>query len=396
MTLLRRFARARLASRVIRRLRQAGVRDARYDARAFAIRFTPIGRDVPTVMELGGLLAEGSGGRRERKTRGSPGDHRARRARSGTGDRRAWLTWIGSGGRRRRRERIDRYVAGFLDTPGLPADWNTARPLLRPVLRGGTPTPPDVSVPLRRPALPFLAECVVVDQPDTMTYVSADQLAGWRVTADEVFAAARANLTGAVLHGVASEPTVVQFMDDGDAYWTSHLLLDGWLARLAEQVGGVPVAFAPERGTLIVAADGSPHLPDLFAQAERVYAAAPYAITPVAYVSDEHGHTIPYSAPVGHPLFGCVRRAEAVLAVTEYARQAATLDHAAELRLVGSVAEGWRTRAVWTRDEPVLLPGADEVEVGGAVRPWAEIEPHLTPVPELDPPRWQATAWPTT
>ena len=358
MTLWRRLARARLASKVMRRLRRAGVGSARYDARAFAVRFTPRDRDVPTVMKLGGLLADRSGGRRAR------------------------------------RARIDRFVAGFLRTPGVPPDWETARPLLRPVLRGGTPMPPDISAPLRRPALPYIAEYLVVDQPDTMTYVSADQLPGWGVTAEEVFAAARANLSGAVLQGVASEPTVVQFMDDGDSYWTSHLLADGWLARLAEQVGGVPVAFAPERGTLIVAADGSAHLPSLFAQAERVYLAAPYAITPMAYVSDEHGHTVPYAAPDGHPLYRCVQRAEAVLAVTEYARQAATLERAAELRLVGSATEGWRTRAIWNRDEPLLLPRADEVQVGGALRGWNEIEPHLTAAPDLDPPRWQATAWP--
>lgn len=384
MAVLRRFARARLASKVMRRLRRAGVRDARYDTRAFAVRFTPDGRDVPTVMELGGLLADLSGSGRVRRA-----------ATDAVGGRRTRLVaWMRPRGRREGRARIDRFVAGYLRAPGAPADWDTARPLLRPVLRGVAPMPPDVSVPLRRPALPFLAEYVVIDQPDTMAFVSADQLAGWGVTADDVFATARANLPGAVLQGLASEPTVVQFMDDGDAYWTSHLLVDGWLARLADQVAGVPVAFAPERGTLIVAADGTPQLPDLFAQAERVYAAAPYAITPMAYVSDEHGHTVPYAAPDGHPMHECVRRAEAVLAVTEYARQAATLDRAAELRVSGSAAEGWRTRAVWARDEPVLLPRADEVQVGGAVRPWSEIEPHLTRAPDLDPPRWQAPAWP--
>ena len=30
----------------------------------------------------------------------------------------------------------------------------------------------------------------------------------------------------------------------------------------------MPVAFAPERGTLLVTADGSPHLPELFTQVE--------------------------------------------------------------------------------------------------------------------------------
>jgi hypothetical protein len=300
-----------------------------------------------------------------------------------------------SGSRRERRRRVDQFVAGFLRTPGLPDDWDHACPLLRPVLRGGTPLAADITAPLRRPALPYLAEFVVVDQPETMTYVSADQLKAWDVSAGEVFAAARNNLSGAVLRGVAHEPTVVQFVDDGDAYWTSHLLLDGWLGRLAEQVGGVPVAFAPERGTLLVAADGSEHLPGLFAQAEAVYASSPRAITPMAYVSDARGHTVAYSAPEGHPLRRCVQRAEGLLATTEYARQAGALTgNVAELRVVGSEADGWRTRAVWDRDEPALLPSADEVLVGDRLIPWQQLAPDLVPVPDLDPPRWQATAWP--
>jgi hypothetical protein len=375
-------ARARIASQVIRRLRRAGVRDARYDAGSFTVRFVPGsagGRDssltrggqshtdaaaaapadIPTVLELGGLLTDRSGSRRER------------------------------------RARMDRFVAGFLRTPDVPESWEQARPLLRPVLRGGTPVAADISTPLRRPTLPFLAEFVVLDQPETMTYVSADQLASWEVSADEVFAAARRNLSGAVLRGVAHEPTVVRFVDDGDAYWTSHLLLDGWLAGLAEQVGGVPVAFAPERGTLLVGADGSDHLPRLFAQAEAVYASSPRAITPMAYVSDAHGRTVPYSAPEGHPLRACVQRAKAVLAATEYARQAGSLPgNPVELLVVGSATDGWLTRAVWARDEPALLPSAHEVLAGDRLLSWTEIAPNLLPVPDLDPPRWQASAWP--
>jgi hypothetical protein len=350
--LLRRMARARLASQVIRRLRRAGAADARYHAATFSVRFTADGATVPTVLELDGLLADRSGGRRER------------------------------------RARVDRFVSGFLRTPGLPRDWHEAMPLLRPVLRGRSVA--GVGAPLRRPALPHLAEFVVVDQPDTMTYVAADQLTDWGVTAEEVFAAARDNLSGAVLQGVADEPVVVQFVDDGDAYWTSHLLLDGWLGKLAEQVGGVPVAFAPERRTLLVTADGSRHLMELFGQAEKVYATSPRAITPMAYVSDEHGHTVPYAAPPGHPLSECVRRAEALLAVQEYGRQARLLAAAAELLLV----DGTRTRAVWSRDEPALLPEADEVLIGPTVVPWADLLPHLTPAEGLDPARWHGRNWP--
>jgi hypothetical protein len=344
---MRRVARARLASQVMRRLRRAGATDVRYHAATFAVSWVVGDQAVPSVLQLDGLLA----------------------ARPG-------------------RAAKDRFVAGILRTPGIPTAWPEVSPLLRPVLRGTTP--PGVGAPVSRPALPFLAEFVVLDQPETMTYVDADQLIGWGVRPAEIFAAARANLSGAVLQGVATEPVVVQFVDDGDAYWTSHLLLDGWLARLAEQVGGVPVAFAPERGTLLVTADGSRHLPGLFAQAEKVYESSPRAITPMAYVSDEHGRTVPYAAPPGHPLHDCVQRARAVLAVREYARQARLLAGAAELLLVGD----GRTRAIWVRDEPTLLPTADEVLIGAKVTPWEEIRPHLKPAPGLDPPRWRTAKWP--
>ncbi|MEU7905150.1 hypothetical protein [Actinoplanes sp. NPDC049118] len=347
MGLIRRAARARLASQVIRRLRRAGIADARYHSATFSVRFTAAGDDVPTVLRLDSLLAQ----------RG-----------------------------RVRRERIDRFVAGLLRAPGLPASWDAARPLLRPVLRGAN-TPADVSAPLSRPALPFLSEFVVVDHPETMTYVAAEH--GWGVDPDEVFAAARANLSAATLVGSAAGPVVVQFIDDGDAYWTSHLLLDGWLAGLAGQVGGRPVAFAPERGTLLVAADGSDQLPGLFARAEATYLASPRAITPMAYVSDADGRTVPYQAGPGSPYEIHVRRAEAVLAAREYARQAERLPLAAELL----ITDHGRTRAVWRKDGPALLPKADEVQLGETVRPWARIEPHLTEVP-LTPPRWSGESWP--
>ncbi|MDT5043117.1 MAG: hypothetical protein QOE51_4102 [Actinoplanes sp.] len=352
MGLLRRVARARLASRVIRRLRRAGVAGPRYHAATFSVRFTAPGETVPTVLELAGLLADKAGSRRER------------------------------------RARQERFVAGFLRTPGLPPTWAQAKPLLRTVLRGSTRA--EVGALLHRPALPMLAEFVVVDQPDTMTYVAADQLAGWAVSAAEAFAAARANLTGAVLHGVAAEPVVVQFVDDGDSYWTSHLLLDGWLAKLAGQVGGPPVAFAPERGTLLVTADGSRHLPGLFAQAEEIFTTSARAISPMAYISDPVGRTVPYPAVPGHPVHDCVVRASALLAVHEYGRQAGLLTGAAELVLV----DGSRTRARWERNAAVLLPAADEVLVGTTVRAWAEVLPHLTPEPALDPPRWRGDRWP--
>ncbi|WP_248294863.1 hypothetical protein [Actinoplanes sp. TBRC 11911] len=332
--------------------------DVRYDPLGFQVRFTVTGDDVPTILELAPLLA----------ARG-----------------------------RRRGVEISRFVASLGSGAGVPRTWTEARPLLRPVLRGGTP-----GSSLSRPVLPFLSEFVVIDGPDTMTYVGPEQPAMWGVKVNDVFAAARANLSGATLQGAATEPVVVRFVDDGDAYWTSHLLLEHWLGRLALQVGGTPVAFAPERGTLLVTADGSDHLRGLFAQAEEIYAKTSRPISPMAYASDADGLPVPYAAPPGHPLHHSVERAERVLAVEEYARQAARLAEAdrpasetvAELLLIGSDEQGWRTRAIWERDEPALLPEADELQIGEEILPWAELAARLKPVAGMQPARWAAASWP--
>ncbi|MDI6098273.1 hypothetical protein QLQ12_06615 [Actinoplanes sp. NEAU-A12] len=343
MGLLRRIARARLAGKVIRRLRRAGIPDARYHSRPFEIRFTAPGDSEPTILPLAPLLS--------------------------------------------RTKSLDDFIAGLLRVP---ASWEEAAPLLRPVLRGAAP-----GAPLHRPVLPFLSEFVVVDQPDTMTYVTRAQAAAWKTGSDQVFATAQANLTGAVLHGVANGPVVVRFVDDGNSYWTSHLLLAGWLTRLTDQVGGTPVAFAPERGTLLVTADDSRHLAALFAEAESVFATSPHPLTPMAYRSGPDGCTVPYQAPPGHPLHQTVRRAERLLAVHEYSQQPP--DPAlpsAPLHLLGSPTEGWRTRALWPDDTPTLLPEADEVQAGDRVLPWSALAAHLTATPHT-PARWLAHSWPT-
>ncbi|WIM97678.1 hypothetical protein ACTOB_001226 [Actinoplanes oblitus] len=267
MGLLRRLVRARLAARVIRRLRRAGVPGARYHRAGFEVRCTLPGDTEPTILPLTPLLG-------------------------------------------RARRELDDYLAGVLRTGDVPEAWADAAPRLRPVLRGGAP-----GAALRRPALPELSEFVVVDHPETITYVTPAQLLTWGVSVDQVFATARANLSGAVLHGTpADKPVVVRFVDDGNAYWTSHLLLPGWLERLAGQVGGRPVAFAPERGTLLVTADDIDLLRVLFEQAEEIYARSPRSLTPMAYVSDPDGCTVPYPAPPDHPLHQVVARATRILA----------------------------------------------------------------------------------
>lgn len=290
--------------------------------------------------------------------------------------------------------------------------WQRVRGKLRPVLRGVTVATerPGVPPPLRRPAMPFLAEMVVVDEPTAMAYVGERQIAAWRVTADEVFDTARRNLariTAPPAGDPPDGPVMLRFVESGDAYWSSHLLLDGWLAGLGERIGGRPVAFVPDRESLIVVADEPDVLEKLFDMIEADYLDAPRAISPVPYVSDVTGRTVPYDAPPGHPLHYCVRRAERLVAAQEYSAQRAGFSgryrgaELTELTLAARPDGSTFTATTWNSEGVALLPLADFVGFAGAdgelfFVPWPEVVEHvpMRPVPALEPARYRVAGWP--
>jgi hypothetical protein len=373
----RRSAQDLLAAEVRAALRAVGIESARYDRAAFAIRVGfPDG--LAARIYLGTLYAECV---RDPASRA---------------------------------ERIRRFVATFTERAGVPTTWAEAKPLLRPVLRrcmfardgpGGTGTRP-----LRRPALPFLDEMVVVDQPTSMAYVNDANRSGWGVAAEEVFAAARANLSGwtpRTADLVLDGPVMLHFIDDGDAYWVSRLLVDGWLAGLAEQVGGRPVAFAPDVATLLVVADEPDRLASVFEQVREEFVEAPRALSPMGYTVDGAGRVVPYMAPSGHPLAGPVDRAERVLAAYEYAAQQVqlrggnTAEDVATFDVYATPHGGTFTVATWVRGTTALLPRTDFVgfaEPGGTpfYVPWSAVSEAdvLSETLEHRPVRYRASDWP--
>jgi hypothetical protein len=83
--------------------------------------------------------------------------------------------------RRQRIDRIRRLVAIFVDAPQRDLTWDQAKPKLRTVLRGVSFGAGMFDRPIRlvsRPALPFLVELVVIDEPTSMAYVTTARLAG--------------------------------------------------------------------------------------------------------------------------------------------------------------------------------------------------------------------------
>jgi hypothetical protein len=375
--LRRRSGPDRFAGEVLAALRVTGISDAHYNRREFSIEYRRRPGTESAWLYLHNLYAECQ---REPHTRD---------------------------------ERIRRFVATFTRLPDVPESWEVARDRLRPVLRGATfARAGEAGRPaaLRRPAFPFLDEMVVVDQPTSMTYVSEVTCAEWGVSAEEVFVAARANLAAVTSLPPAEHPggrVMLRFVDDGDAYWVSHILLKGWLAALADHVGGTPVAFVPDvRSLVVVDADPEP-LPELFELVERHFVESPRPLSPVAYTVDQTGRVVPLTVARGHPAAGAVQRASRVLAAAEYGAQQSILrddvdDYVASYTVFGTFEGGTFSVAAWTRGMRVLLPRVDFVAFNVAAGstffvPWDVVMEAdvLTELPQYRPPRYIGEVWPS-
>lgn len=367
--------REQFTEQVLAELGRAGITDARVDRENFAIHHTWT-NGTPGVLNLGSTFAE------------------CQQAPDEVAGRIAKLVTIATS------------PAESFDT------WESVRDRLRPVLRAASyGLDPDREIEqLSRPAFPFLQERVVIDLPTAMHYVVVSHLADWGVSADEVFATARANLAATAPRGFAAGgdgPAILNFVDeDGDLYLSSLPLLDGWLASTAPAVGGRPVAFVAEHASLLVAGDGEA-LPKILELIEKDYRDAPRRLSPMAYTVDDSGAVIPYPAPPGHPAQHAVRRAAAMLATVEYSAQKEWLDERHEDEMVDifvaslMVSEDHETVAVWGDDVDTMLPRTDRVAfIGDSGEPftvaWDAVAGMvaLTPEPGLDPPRYRVRSWP--
>jgi hypothetical protein len=373
----RRFA--RLAVSVARRA--PGVRSARHDAEEFAIAIVRADDGSPTWLNLSNVFAE-----------------------------------VGDGSRAEQRERLGRLIR-IMTAPRPDDGWDVVRPRLRPVPRPqtyGRVGPPGMQPPLARTAQPYLNELVVVDRPEAMEYVTPEQLTRWNVTADEVFAAARANLAEIARRTLdrpwAGDRTMITMLDDGDGYFTSLPLAPHWLAEVEQRMGGPVLAFLPDNNTLLLCP-----LPDdadpVYDLVEKHFAEAARSLSPVGYRTAGNGRVIAYEVPPGHPHENATRRAEAVLAATEYGTQTewlareyqrAGIDvHIGRLLAVVPPDGPAETLAVWADGITTLLPKADLIafargdEVAFRV-PWRVVAEHveLRPEPLLAPARYQVGGWP--
>jgi hypothetical protein len=318
-----------------------------------------------------------------------------------------------------RGSRIAWFVEQVLHPAEIPQDWERAAPTLRPVLRPATfglGAGTIIEKAVSRAALPYLREFVVSDTPTTMAYVTTSEVDGWGVDIETVYATARANLATLpdlrpVNAPASSEFQIYRFVEDGDSYFTSRLLLDGWLAAMASRPGGRPVAFVPDTNTLMVLTDEPDSLVPMMEMFEKHYAEAARPLSPQAYTVDDLGRTIPYPVVDGHSTATAASRAAAVLAAAEYAAQKEWLTDKYEFDLIDIFVASVLTRqredgsiqsfASWGQDVDTALPRADVIIFGPAdgppiFVPWNDAA-ELVDLPlmtDLDPPRYHVDYWP--
>lgn len=377
--------RERFAEAVLGSLRAHGVTDAEYLAEEFSVRHSG-----DEVLYLGNVFAECADAEESERA-----------------------------------EMIAHFVGAMTNADAPPEEWASARGLLRPVLRPVTYGLDDTEIAkamLSRPAFPFVDEEVVVDLPRTRVYVTAEMARKWGVEPEAVFAAARQNLAEIARPGSPDELEIVRFVDDGDSYFGSWLLVPGWLASFG---GGEhrPVAFIPDDHTLLVVPDDPELLERIYEMVEEQYQESARQISPQGYTVDEFGTVVPFDQVDPHPARSSALRARSGLAATEYAIQTRFLEDKFERDLdllplcdvepafVASVMfqiinDQPVTATIWGEGVEYLLPEADyvhfaqtdaenEIEVLCTVPFDAVVEiMGLVPLPGLHPTRFEVREWP--
>jgi hypothetical protein len=241
------------------------------------------------------------------------------------------------------------------------------------------------------------------------------------VTAAEVFAAARENLAESAFALVergkpAVGPATLRLIDRGSDYYTSMLLLPGWLDAMRRAVGGRPLAFAFKHWGLLLMGlppDGKPAA-SLLTMIADDFSDGYRRISPMPYTVDDAGEVCTFTVPPDDPAYVAQSKARMLLESDVYGSQALQLreqyERDGEDVHVPALLYGFAhtdghvfTVADWAQEgyTPSLLPDADYVRVGNpseaGLVPFQTIVEvlGLTPEPDLYPPRYRARAYET-
>jgi hypothetical protein len=295
--------------------------------------------------------------------------------------------------------------------PSQPETWAEAAPRLMPAVRPVNAV--NAQSAISRPLAPFIAVTCAIDSQFALATVTREHLELWGVTADEAFAAAATNLAERGLQAKREGPITVAIGPEG--YASSWLATPVMLGRLARELGKEVIAIAPSRDQLaLVDASDADAATRLIHGACTDYGQMPRRLSPVPYRVRASGIEV-WDPPKNHAARAVVRKAQGLLANTEYAVQRTALQKhfeesgedvfVAGYSLAGRSDGSVFSWAVWVKQvSNGLVPHADflafvdnETKDQFAVRWRDALEiagDALRREPGLDPPRWRHRDWP--
>ena len=256
---------------------------------------------------------------------------------------------------------------------------------------------------------------VVLDQPDSLRSVSADNLTEWGLTFEDAVLIANDNLLALGL-GRFQSPRPGLFVSAWhDVYDASRLHLSEIVSGLA--VKGRPVAMVPNRNTLIITgaddADGLPAMARLTEEALK----QPRPMTGYAFRLD--GSWVPFLPPAGHPAFVPLHRLSVQTLAGDYEEQKGLLDAlhkkigvdlfvASVMVMEDRSSKDLSSVATWAEGVDALLPRVDKIAFIGAdggdepnilgMADWMQVEVILGDLLEaqgLHPERFRVREFPT-
>jgi len=309
-----------------------------------------------------------------------------------------------------------RHVVRSMHPPPLPATWAEAQKDVRLSVRTALDLPSSGHALASRDVAPGVVAAIVYDHEDGMQFLREAQLTTWGVSVDQAYATGLQNLEAASARRFEAPSEGVYRSPWHDNYDASRLLLTATLQRL--RVKGKPVAFIPNRDTLIVT--GSADDEGLAAAARLVDEALdePRPMTGRAWVLD--GSWKPFLPPAISkafvPMRGLVKRAEVREATAQQEALEARLEESEPDLAVGSLLLGEETETgdamtycVWLKGTESLLPRADYVVFIDPELPedrqlvaastWEKAQQvmarALVPEPRLSPPRFRVKTFPS-
>ncbi len=192
----------------------------------------------------------------------------------------------------RRREGDDRVqvmrrsIRGVAAAKARPQTWDEAAPMLLPAVRAASwaaAAAPAGAV--RRSFLPFVQLLTAIDFPDSMSFVTSDDLRTWAVTQAEAERAAVANLTSQPAPVGLAGPVGMVMGPDG--YASSWLAAPTSLAGVtSERFGPDPVIIAVGRDQVrVVDSTNAEAITAQLTEAIDAYREEPRQLSPVPYSS---------------------------------------------------------------------------------------------------------------